>query len=276
MQWMLLTLIVFFSQAAYSQNAPALLLASSLDKNVAVEEYWVSEKLDGVRAYWDGKKLISRGGTIFQTPDWFIADFPATPLDGELWIARGQFEKTVSIVRKQTPVDDEWRKIRYAVFELPNGQGTFTERLNQLQALVEKQQSPYLLLIPQQHINHPKDLQKLLAQVVKNGGEGLMLHRKDALYSTGRNGDLIKIKPYHDAEATVVAYREGKGKYQGMTGALVVRNRDGKEFAIGSGLSDKLRQNPPVIGTVVTYQYDGLTRKGLPRHARFLRIREEN
>ncbi|CAM5225563.1 ATP-dependent DNA ligase [Alishewanella longhuensis] len=101
-----------------------------------------------------------------------------------------------------------------------------------------------------------------------------MLHHQDARYKTGRSADLLKLKSYQDTEAIVIGYRPGKGKYQGRVGALIVRTPEGKEFAIGSGLTDVLRQTPPEIGTVITYRYNGYTNNGIPRFARFLRVRE--
>jgi len=114
-----------------------------------------------------------------------------------------------------------------------------------------------------------------LTDLEQAGAEGLMLHQQDALYKTGRSSDLLKLKTYQDTEAEVIGYRPGKGKYQGVVGALIVKTPSGKTFAIGSGLTDALRQSPPAIGTVITYRYNGFTKNGLPRFARFLRLRQD-
>ncbi len=254
---------------------PDLLLAEVYHDGIAVEQYWVSEKLDGVRAYWDGKQLISRGGEVVAAPTWFIENFPKTALDGELWLGRNQFAATFSIVSKLQPIDSEWQQIQYHIFELPNAPGTFTERISAMQTLIKQQNSPYLTLIPQFRIANKTQLLEKLRQLEQQGAEGLMLHHQDARYKTGRSRDLLKLKSYQDTEAQVIGYRPGKGKYQGMVGALVVKTADGKTFGLGSGLTDALRQNPPKIGTVVTYRYNGFTNKGLPRFARFLRVRQE-
>jgi DNA ligase-1 len=253
---------------------PDLLLAQEYQDNIDVRQYWVSEKLDGVRAYWDGKQLISRGGNIIQAPAWFIADFPAQPLDGELWSARQQFEQTLSIVSKQQPVASEWQQLRYYIFELPEATGTFTERINAMQALVQQQNSPYLQVLEQFRVVDRAALFATLQQLEQVGAEGLMLRHQDALYQTGRSATLLKLKTYQDAEAIVIGYRPGKGKYQGMVGALLVRTPEGLEFAIGSGLTDALRQTPPAIGSEITYRYNGYTSNGIPRFARFLRERQ--
>jgi DNA ligase-1 len=256
-----------------------LLLAELYNENLDVSKYWVSEKLDGVRAYWDGKQLVTRGGQVIAAPAWFVADFPKTALDGELWLGRNQFAQTMSILSKIQPIDTEWQQIRYHVFELPNAQGTFTERIQAMQALVDgsksSQTNRYWQIIPQFRLLDHRALIAKLQELEQQGAEGLMLHHQDALYKTGRSSDLLKLKSYQDSEAEVIGYRPGKGKYQGMVGALVVKMPDGKTFAIGSGLTDALRQNPPAIGTLVTYRYNGFTKKGLPRFARFMRVRED-
>lgn len=254
---------------------PDLLLAELYHENIDVSKYWVSEKLDGVRAFWDGQSLITRGGQVIAAPAWFVADFPATALDGELWLGRNQFAQTMSIISKLQPIDSEWRQLRYHVFELPHAPGTFTERLAALQALAAIKKGPqYWQVIAQFRLPDHQALQATLQQLEQQGAEGLMLHHQDALYKTGRSSDLLKLKSYQDTEAEVIGYRPGKGKYEGMVGALIVKMPDGHTFAIGSGLTDALRQNPPPIGALVTYRFNGFTKKGLPRFARFMRVRE--
>ncbi|WNO60240.1 DNA ligase [Rheinheimera sp. MMS21-TC3] len=258
-----------------ASSKPDLLLAEIYHDTIDVRQYWISEKLDGVRAYWDGQQLISRGGKLISAPAWFTANFPNTELDGELWLGRGQFATTLSIISKDSPIDTEWQQIGYYIFELPNAIGTFSQRLNTMQAIVKQQNSAYLQLIPQFRLNSKQQLMAKLNQLETDGAEGLMLHHQDALYKTGRSQDLLKLKSYLDTEAKVIGYRAGKGKYQDMIGALIVKTAEGKEFAIGSGLTDELRQTPPEIGTIITYRYNGLTKHGLPRFARFLRVYPE-
>lgn len=271
---MLIFLLVLGSFPLLAVTKPDLLLAQDYQDNIDVSQYWVSEKLDGVRAYWDGKQLISRGGNIIQAPAWFTADFPPRPLDGELWLARQQFAQILSTVSKQQPVSSEWQQLAYYIFELPQAEGTFTERIRMMQLLVQQQNSPYLQVVPQFRVADRATLLATLAQLEQAGAEGLMLHHQDAHYKTGRSADLLKLKTYQDAEATVIGYRPGRGKYQGMVGALIVRTPEGLEFAIGSGLTDALRQTPPAIGSEITYRYNGYTSKGIPRFARFLRERQ--
>ena len=270
-----LTALLFaFLNSAVAVEPPPLLLAKPYTDDISVQDYWVSEKLDGVRAYWDGRRLLSRRGNVFNAPAWFTAGFPPHPLDGELWLRRGAFEATLGTVRKQRPVAAEWRQLNYQIFELPGAAGNFTQRLARLKRIIADANSPYLQLIPQQRFENRADLQKKLDEVVAGGGEGLMLHRADSLYQTGRGDALLKLKTYQDAEAVVIAHLPGKGRNLGRLGALLVEMPDGRQFKIGSGFSDRERQNPPPVGALITYKYYGLSRRGIPRFASFLRIRQ--
>lgn len=255
--------------------APAMLLAETYAAGVDVSTYFVSEKFDGVRAQWDGRTLRFRGGGTVPAPAWFTAGFPAVPLDGELWLGRNQFDVLSGIVRRLEPVDADWRSVRYLVFELPDAPGNFGARYAQLRALIGAAGVPWLQAVEQTRVADHAELMRRLDAVVRAGGEGLMLHRADAPYVTGRNDALLKLKPWLDAEAVVVGHVPGKGKYAGLTGALQMQMPDGKRFRLGSGLSDALRRQPPPIGARVTYRYLNLTKNGLPRHPRYLRIRED-
>jgi DNA ligase-1 len=255
--------------------APAMLLAEVYAADIDVSQYWISEKLDGVRAQWDGRALRFRGGGLVPAPAWFTANFPAVPLDGELWIARERFDALSGTVRRIEPVDAEWRQVRYLVFELPGAAGDFSERIRQMQTIVELAAVPWLQAVEQTRGVDRAALMQQLDAVVQAGGEGLMLHRADAPYVTGRSDALLKLKPWQDAEAIVVGHTPGTGKYQGMTGALQMEMPDGKRFKIGSGLSDTLRRQPPAIGTRITYRYQQLTKNGVPRFPRYLRVRED-
>ena len=251
-----------------------LLLAEVDSGHSDITRYLVSEKLDGVRAFWDGKVLRTRNGNPITAPAWFTENFPPQALDGELWIARGQFDRLSATVRRQVPDDAEWRAVRYLVFELPQAPGTFRERAHSLSKLVATSRTPWLQAVEQFELNNRQAVDQKLAEILKIGGEGLMLHRADAIYTTGRSDVLLKMKLWHDAEATVIAYQPGKGKYAGMLGALRVRRADGTEFMLGTGFSEADRSNPPAIGTVITYRYRELTKRGLPRFASFYRARE--
>jgi len=269
-------LLTFLPIANTFSTPPELLLAKTYAKSkkqINIQHYFISEKYDGVRALWDGKQLLSRQGNVYHAPDWFLADFPNQPLDGELWIARGRFEEVVSTVRKKQPIDTEWKKVRYMVFELPNGKGTFSQRLITLKSLLTDG-SQYIELVEQFRLDDHQALINKLKVVTQQGAEGLMMHLADALYETGRSDVLLKVKQYQDAEATVIEHMPGKGKFQDMLGALLLENENGQRFKVGSGFSNRERANPPPIGSIITYKYYGLTKNKIPRFASFLRIRQ--
>lgn len=255
-------------------EAPALLLANIYDGQVQLEEYWVSEKLDGVRAYWNGRQLISRQGYVFNPPSWFIKGFPSTHLDGELWMGRGTFDQLSGIVRQQTPDHNQWRQVRYMVFDWPARDINFDQRLVHLKKVVGDSSSAYLYVVEQFKVTDQTALMRRLEQVVKQGGEGLMLHRGASFYRAARSDDLLKLKTWEDAEALVLAHIPGKGKYQGMMGALLVQTRDQRRFKIGTGFSDIERDNPPPVGSTITYKFFGKTSNDLPRFASFLRVHQ--
>lgn len=258
-----------------ASTAPEVLLANVYRAQVDVTQYLVSEKLDGVRALWDGKSLRFRSGKPIHAPAWFVAGLPQQALDGELWMGRGSFEQLSGTVRKETPVDAEWRQVRYMIFELPWAPGSFRERVDQIGLLVRRANVSWLQQAEQFGVADDAGLRQQLAAVVAGGGEGLMLHRADALYETGRSDTLLKLKPWLDADAEVVGHRAGKGRHVGRLGALLVRTPEGKTFLLGTGFSDELRRNPPPIGAWVSYRYRELTNTGLPRFASFLRARED-
>lgn len=269
-------LVAQFVGAAETPPAPpALLLANVLRDSTDVTQYWVSEKLDGVRAVWNGSELRFRSGNRVNAPLWFTELFPAQPLDGELWLGRGEFDRLSAIVRRDQPNDSEWRQVRYMLFELPDAPGTFSQRIEQMQAFVAKAQIPWVQVIEQFRVRNREELQQRLATVLKQRGEGLMLHRADALYATGRSDDLLKLKPWLDAEAKVIEHLPGKGKYRGMLGALRLEMQNGIRFNLGTGFSDAVRRNPPPVGVQVTYRYREINPNGVPRFASYLRVREK-
>ena len=258
---------------------PPLMLANVYHPGVALADYWVSEKYDGVRGFWDGQRLLTRGGQSINAPAWFTANWPSMPMDGELWAGRGQFQKAVSTVRQQTPDDAAWRGITFMVFDLPNESGPFTERLKALKNVVGQLAVPWVQAVAQSKVAGHAALQSQLRQITRAGAEGLMLHRGSSLYKGVRNDDLLKVKTHDDAEARVVGHIPGKGKYAGQMGALLVEmpSADGqpaRRFKLGTGFSDAQRLNPPAIGSQVTYRYRGLNDSGIPRFASFMRERD--
>jgi DNA ligase-1 len=271
---LLFFLLFLCSLQAGAERAPVM-LANVYRPGIALDDYWVSEKYDGVRALWDGRRLLTRGGETIHAPAWFVAGWPAMALDGELWAGRGNFQQAVSTVRQQTPDDKAWSKMRFMVFDMPGKVGEFDLRLRATRSTVQQMNLPWVQVVEQRKVADHAALQALLDRTVAQGGEGLMLHRGSSLYRAERNDDLLKFKPYEDTEARVVGHLPGKGKYAGMLGALQVETPEGVRFKLGSGLSDAQRRDPPAIGALVTYRYRGFNDSGIPRFAVFMRIREE-
>lgn len=261
--------------AAFAGAPPALMLADVYRRGMPLDDYWVSEKYDGVRGYWDGKALWTRGGERIHAPAWFTAPMPAVPMDGELWAGRDRFALAVSTVRSETPNDAAWREMHFMVFDLPAQAGDFSARLAALRKLLPVTAAPWLIAVAQQRATTHDELQALMEKTVRMGGEGLMLHRGSSLYRAERNADLLKVKPFDDAEARVVAHLPGKGRHAQRLGALLVEMPDGRRFRLGGGFTDAQRDDPPPVGSVVTYRYNGTLPSGLPRFARFLRIRSD-
>ena len=260
---------------AWAADAPALLLANVYRPGMRLADYWVSEKYDGVRGYWDGHTLRTRGGETVAAPAWFTANWPNTPMDGELWAGRGRFSHAQSTVRQQQPDDAAWREMRFMVFDLPAHGGTFDQRLPALNQLVESLNQPWVQAVPQQRVASDAALQKLLLRTVRAGGEGLILHRGASMYRAGRSDDLIKVKTHEDAEAKVVAHLPGQGRHAGRLGALVVEMPSGQRFRLGAGLTDAERDHPPPVGSWVTYRFRGTHDSGVPRFASFVRVRDD-
>ncbi|MES1926004.1 DNA ligase [Salinisphaera sp. T31B1] len=269
----ILVWLCLVAQAAGAVQPPAVTLAEAYAPGVDLDDYWVSEKFDGVRGYWDGGRLLTRGGTVIAVPAWFTAGWPDTPLDGELWTGYGEFARVSGIVRSQEADDTAWRQVTYRVFDLPAHAGDFDRRVPAIDAAVASIDQPWVRAIEQFHVADTRALEAALHRVLERGGEGLILHRGTADYRPGRSDDLLKLKPFTDAEARVIGINPGNGRLAGLMGSLEVRMPDGREFAIGSGFTDEQRADPPAIGSWITFRYSGFTVTGLPRFARFLRRR---
>lgn len=261
------------SVPAYSLETLAhLQLATTYQQQEHVADVWVSEKLDGVRIFWDGQKARSRSGKWVKLPQTLLDQLPNFALDAELWAGRGQFQQVMQALQNADS-PELWQTIRLMVFDAPGHSGNFSQRLEFLRQQLP--QSNQLQLVPQQRVQSKAELEQLLQQVIAAGGEGLMLHQAGAMYQSGRVSHLQKLKAVADAEARVVAHLAGKGQFSGMLGALVVELPDDRRFKLGSGFTLEQRKNPPPVGALVTFEYRGLTHKGTPRFAVFVRQRPE-
>lgn len=252
---------------------PGIPLAQDAPEGLQPAGYLVSEKYDGVRAVWDGRHLRFRSGLPVPAPAGFLQRLPAVPLDGELWLGRGQFEATSGLVRRLAASDADWQGLRYMVFDMPWAEGGFARRHALLQALLQQQADPVLQAVPQATVPDRAALLRRLDAVVQAGGEGLVLRHADAPYAAGRSAAMLKLKPLQDAEAVVLAHLPGRGRHAGRLGALRVRSDSGQVFQIGTGFSDAERAAPPAPGQRITFAYRGLTETGVPRFASYVRVR---
>lgn len=237
-----------------------------------IDGWLISEKLDGVRALWDGTSLTSRNGNTFAAPAWFTARLPAgTPLDGELYIGRGLFQATVGIVRTQTPVDADWQHISYQVFDAPSAPGGFEARLD----LVHQVLAGNTIAQPVAHTvcTNKTQLDSIFLQLTAAGAEGIMLRKPGSAYEQKRSANLLKYKPFESDEATVIAHEKGTGRLAGTLGALVCHWKD-RTFKVGTGLTDALRNAPPAVGALITFGFCGLTDGGVPRFPTYVAVRD--
>ncbi len=255
-------------------TVPQLLLAHAWDSATDLTGWWMSEKLDGVRAWWDGRRFLSRQGNVYHAPDWFTAGLPDVPLDGELWLDRKAFQRTVSIVRRHDQ-SEHWRQIKYVLFDAPVAGGTFEERQKTLFDLVRQHRPSHATVLDQVCCTGIKNLKLELARIESLGGEGLMLRQPGSQYEAGRSSTLLKVKTFRDAEGRVVEHIPGRGRHAGRMGAVVVELPGGLTFSVGTGFTDDQRRNPPSIGSLITYRYQELTDRGIPRFPSFVRVRSD-
>lgn len=226
---------------------------------------WVmSEKYDGVRAIWDGKKLLSRQNKAFCTPKSFLAQLPPFALDGELWSKRGDFENISSIVSR---CDDDWNTIKYMVFDAPENNGTLSDRLAPLKDFLAKNHAPNIKIIEQKPILKSADAFEFLDEITAGGGEGIVVRDPNAPYTHTRSDKILKLKKFKDSECEVLEIIPRKDDIKAI-GSVICKDVKSKiVFKIGSGFGDTKLQK----GDIITYKYQNLTKNKKPRFASFLR-----
>jgi DNA ligase-1 len=260
------------SAAGEKPAGPPLLLAERWESHIDPTGWWMSEKLDGVRAYWNGKTFQSRLGNPFFVPDWFLTGLPDMPLDGEFWLARKKFQQTSGIVRRQDKTE-LWRQITYVVFDAPAAPADFEARLALLTEQVTSRKLAHVVPHPHEVCRGLDHLQEELARVEALGGEGLMLRQPRSKYEVGRSTTLLKVKSFLDAEARVIEHQAGAGRHKGRLGALLVELADGTRFSVGTGFSDAERESPPPVGSVISFRYQELSDGGVPRFPSYVGAR---
>ncbi|MDF2152166.1 DNA ligase [Vibrio sp. CAU 1672] len=262
--------------ASADEIVPSVPLAKNYHDGVDVSEYWYSEKLDGIRAYWTGQHLVTRKGHRIHAPGWFTQVLPDYPLDGELWAGRGNFHVVQQTVLDIKPIDTAWRKIDFMIFDMPHSAGNYEKRYYNIQSLVLQIDQPHIKYVKHRAIRNEQHLFEQLDRFDQSRGEGIMLRKISSRYQAGRGSDLLKLKRFQDEEAVVVGYKPGSGRLLGMMGALLVQLKDGSHIYIGSGFTDEIRRAPPKLDTTITFRFNGYTQTGKPRFPRYVRERIEH
>lgn len=270
--------------------------------------WWVSEKLDGIRAIWDGEKFLSRnsqtglGSKVFSyVPQFVIDSMPGgVALDGEIWLGRNKFNEMSSISNwipgkkfKQTEIDDKWRQIKYKIFDIPNSTEPYEERMkildkiilnsinccriNGLDCILEK--------VEITKVESPEHLQEIYRSLTSGGAEGVMLRAPNSPYELKRSKYLLKFKIKDDAEGIVLERLPGTGRLAGMLGSLkteLIKDsvRTGIITNVGTGFNDEERTNDPSspnfipVGSVISFSYMELTEDSV-RHPSYRGIRTD-
>ncbi len=268
---LLLLALCFLPLKAHSLD---IMLPQVYSDDIDVTGWLMSEKLDGVRGYWNGKQLFSKNGHPLYPPPEFTRNFPPFPLEGELWGGRETFLETVSTVRKQK-AHTGWLKLQFAIFDAPQVTGGFTGRMQIVKEWFQQNPSKFIIIIPQTIIKNNGQLQAELQRIETLGGEGLIVRKAETLYTKGRSSEILKVKSFFDEEAVVISHLKGKGKHSSRLGSLLVELSDKTQFKIGSGFSNTERENPPAIGSTITFKYYGFYPSGIPKFPSFLRIRTD-
>lgn len=247
-----------------------IMLPQVYEGNLDLSGWLMSEKLDGIRGYWDGERLFSRNGIPFNPPPEFTANFPKFPIEGEIWGGRGTFESTLSIVLRKEG-GPGWLTLKFAIFDAPTTDGVFQTRLARAADWFALNPAPHAYVIEHSPVGTSQRLQWELTRVEQAGGEGLILRKTDSFYTVGRSPDILKVKSYADREGLVVEQIFAGGEDKGRLVSLLVElPESGLRFKIGTGFSDKARYDPPQVGETITFKYYGYYESGVPRFPSYL------
>ena len=264
------------------------LLRLSEYKDQNVSGWLASEKLDGVRSYWDGENLLSRQGKKLNVPLSFTKNFPKFALDGELYSKELKFEEIQATVMDKIPNEKAWHRLKFHIFDVPEASGGLLTRLEVLAKFLKNKPNENLIIIKQIKMRDNAHFLKFIEDIILKGGEGAVVREQNAPYERKRSKNALKFKKFKDAECEVISINKGRGKYAKFAGSLTCKALGGKDdeekagepksgtiFKIGSGLSDEQRTNPPKIGSIITYKFQNLSSYGKPRFPIFLRVRED-
>jgi DNA ligase-1 len=253
--------------------SPELQTPETYHGNENITWWSMSEKLDGIRGYWDGQQLLTREGTLIHAPSWFTVPFPPFELDGELWAGRGQFEEVQCTVMDGTP-SSEWRHISYNIFEVPHASGDFPTRLARAQKWFKEHEADHVRIIPQETCTGHEHVQRFLKKIARDGGEGIIIKDPSIPYRDGSEQRVLKLKHIDYMDGTVIGHTPGKGRYTGLMGSLTLKLENVVIFNLGTGFSINERHDAPRIGAVVTFKHYGFSKNGKPRFASFVKVKK--
>lgn len=235
-----------------------------------IQGWYMSEKLDGIRAYWDGKELKTKNGNKIFVPKGFLTNFPTFKLDGELWTKRSDFENIQSIILDKIP-SKNWDKITYNIFEVPNSKGDFLQRLKKAKIWFEKHPNKYIRFIKQIKCKDKNHLNNFLEKLVNQKAEGVIIKNAKLPYFGNRSNNILKVKKFFDMEGEIIQINKKDNRMK----SLLIKLKNGITFNLGGGFSKNQRLNPPKIGQIVTFKYYGFTKYQKPKFASFLRVRKK-
>lgn len=253
-----------------------LLLSFELEKPTTynsqnINNWLMSEKLDGIRAYWNGKELLTKNGNKIKTPKYFTKNFPPFELDGELWTKRGDFENIQSIVLDGVP-SSKWKTITYNIFESPKSNGNFFDRLKKIEDWFLIHKNKNVKIIEQIRCKNKESLNEYLEKILLKKGEGVIIKNPNLSYINARTNNSLKVKKFYDMEGEVTKINYNRNM---KMKSLVLILPNNIKFNLGNGFSNKERENPPKIGDIITFKYYGITKNKKPKFASFLRVRKK-
>jgi DNA ligase-1 len=244
--------------------------------------WWMSEKYDGIRAIWTGKRLMSRTGEVITAPQSFLSLLPSdSSFDGELFTKRGDFSKTSSIISKKIPLELEWNNIIFMIFDIPHVKDTFENRIDIIDALVKQIDSPQILSVKHTIIDSYDHLMSLHDHITSSKGEGVMIRKPLSFYELKRSKSFLKVKMFKDEDAIIIGYHLGSGRLKNTLGSLIVKwvHDFSVVFKVGTGLDDSIRfsdyKSILPIGSVITVKFFDFFPSGKPRFPVFSSSRFE-
>ena len=158
--------------------------------------WMISEKLDGLRAIWTGSELLSREGHPFRAPQWFRDAMPkGVALDGELFGGRGTLAKVSGMFRRKVPIDSEWKRVQFHVFDSPSVEGPVADRITEYRRAVTDCNPSVIVPVVHVPCGSIEHMARACSKILAVGGEGVVVRHPSAHYVHGRTGTALKFRP---------------------------------------------------------------------------------